>query len=291
MLKKATTNMTANMTETLPLGVSDATEDTKGLTSADIGRFFRSTTTRAIIIAIVLVGGGIWFWNYASTSGLVSPLLLAPPGATMDVLGQMIESGQIWVNLWATAKITLMGLAIAIIAALIISFIFVFSESLRKAVYPFLIIIQTFPKVAIAPLIIAGFGYGSTPKIILAALMAFFPILVNALVGLTNVNQDQISLFKSVGATQWQLIRKLRIPNAISYLLPAMQSAAVLALIGTIVAEFVSAREGMGFAIQAAVQTGSVSTTFALLIVLGCFGVVIWLVMAGLNYVLRRYQR
>lgn len=283
--------MTANRTQMIPVTARDLTTQTGRISTADIRRFFASTTTRAVIIAIALLGGTIWFWNYSAESGLISPLLVAPPGATMEVLGQMFADGTIWVNLAATARITLLGLGIAILAALLISFLFVFSESLRKAVYPFLIIIQTFPKVAIAPLIIAGFGYGTTPKVILAALMAFFPILVNALVGLTNINQEQINLFKSVGASPWQIIRKLRIPNAVSYLLPAMQSAAVLALIGTIVAEFVSAREGMGFAIQAAVQTGSVATTFALLIVLGCFGVVIWLVMAGLNYLLRRYQR
>ena len=283
--------MVVNTTEMLPLSREERTGPPPKFGAADLRRLFRSTNFRAVVIAIALVVGTFWLWNYAAKSGLVSPLLLAPPDATFEVLGQMISSGTIWVNLKATASITLLGLAIAVAAAMAVSFVFVFSESLRKAVYPFLLIIQTFPKVAIAPLIIAGFGYGTTPKVILAALMAFFPILVNALVGLTNINQDQINLFKSVGAAPWQVVRKLRIPNAISYLLPAMQSAAVLALIGAIVAEFVSAREGMGFAIQAAVQTGSVSTTFALLIVLGCFGVVIWLAMAGLNFLLRRYRR
>lgn len=283
--------MTENRTETITFAARNAQTKQARLTWGDVRRFFASTNTRAVIIAILLLGGTIWFWNYSAKSGLISPLLVAPPDTTMQVLGEMIANGSIWVNLAATAKITLLGLLIAIVAAMMVSFVFVFSESLRKAVYPFLLVIQTFPKVAIAPLIIAGFGYGTTPKVILAALMAFFPVLVNALVGLTNINQDQINLFKSIGASPWQVIRKLRIPNAISYLLPAMQSAAVLALIGTIVAEFVSAREGMGFAIQAAVQTGSVATTFALLIVLGCFGVAIWLVMAGLNYLLRRYQR
>lgn len=282
--------MSENRTEALAISTG-AVVGPSDRARIDLGRLFRSTNTRAVIIAIALIIGGIWFWNYSAKSGLISPLLVAPPDAVMQTLGRMLADGSIWVNLAATAQITLLGLLIAIAAALLISFVFVFSESLRKAVYPFLIVIQTFPKVAIAPLIIAGFGYGVTPKVILAALMAFFPILVNALVGLTNINNDQINLFKSMGASSWQVIRKLRVPNAVSYLLPAMNSAAVLALIGTIVAEFVSAREGMGFAIQAAVQTGSVATTFALLIVLGCFGVIIWLVMAGLNFVLKKYQR
>ncbi|WP_345600547.1 ABC transporter permease, partial [Thermocatellispora tengchongensis] len=166
-------------------------------------------------------------------------------------------------NLGATAYVTLIGFLAATTAALLVSFIFVFSESLQKAVYPFLVIIQTFPKVAIAPMIIAAFGYGLFPKVILAALMAFFPVLVNAMVGLTNIHQDQLNLFRSLRAGRWQVLVKLRIPNAITYILPALNTALVLSLIGTIVAEFVSARQGLGFAIQSATQTGSVATTFA----------------------------
>ncbi|MEV8336816.1 ABC transporter permease [Leucobacter sp. NPDC077196] len=282
--------MSATKTELMPVLSGDDVRTTTGRETT-LRSVFASTNVRAVLIVIAIFGGGFWLWNVSTERGWVSPLLLAPPEAVGEALGRMFSDGTIWTNLAATAQITILGLTIAIVLALLISFLFVFSESLRKAVYPMLIIIQTFPKVAIAPLIIAGFGYGTTPKVILAALMAFFPILVNALVGMTNINNDQVNLFRSVGASKWQVIRKLRIPNAISYLLPALNSAAVLALIGTIVAEFVSAREGMGFAIQAAVQTGSVGTTFALLFVLGCFGVAIWLTMAGLNFLLRKYQR
>ena len=251
----------------------------------------RSTSFRAGIIALVLLVGGFILWSVATKNEWVSPLVVAPPDEVGKALKDMFATGAVWKNLGATAYVTLIGFFVATAAALLVSFVFVFSESLQKAIYPFLVIIQTFPKVAIAPLIIASFGYGLLPKVVLAALMAFFPVLVNAMVGLTNINADQLNLFKSMRANTWQVLFNLRIPNAISYILPALNTALVLSLIGTIVAEFVSARQGLGFAIQSATQTGSVATTYALLIVLGVFGAMIWVVMAILNRVFKNYKQ
>lgn len=251
----------------------------------------KSTSFRAGVIAVVLLVCVFMLWDLSTKNGWVSALVVAPPDEVGKALKEMFATGAVWKNLGATAYVTLIGFVTATVAALLVSFIFVFSESLQKAIYPFLVIIQTFPKVAIAPLIIASFGYGLMPKVILAALMAFFPVLVNAMVGLTNINQDQLNLFKSMRANTWQVLFKLRVPNAISYILPALNSALVLALIGTIVAEFVSARQGMGFAIQAATQTGGVATTYALLLVLGVFGAMIWVVMAILNRVFKNYKQ
>ena len=260
-------------------------------TSSPLARRLQSTSVRGGIIAFVMLVGGYVLWRTASDKGWISPLILAHPNDVGKALGDMFATGAVWSNLGATAYVTLIGFLAATVAALLVSFIFVFSESLQKAVYPFLVIIQTFPKVAIAPMIIAAFGYGLSPKVILAALMAFFPVLVNAMVGLTNINQDQLNLFRSLRASRWQILVKLRIPNAITYILPALNTALVLALIGTIVAEFVSARQGLGFAIQSATQTGSVATTFALLIVLGVFGALIWVAMAILNRLLKNYKQ
>lgn len=251
----------------------------------------KSTSFRAGIIALVLLVGGFILWSVATKNEWVSPLVVAPPDEVGKALKDMFATGAVWKNLGATAYVTLIGFFVATAAALLVSFVFVFSESLQKAIYPFLVIIQTFPKVAIAPLIIASFGYGLLPKVVLAALMAFFPVLVNAMVGLTNINADQLNLFKSMRANTWQVLFNLRIPNAISYILPALNTALVLSLIGTIVAEFVSARQGLGFAIQSATQTGSVATTYALLIVLGVFGAMIWVVMAILNRVFKNYKQ
>lgn len=249
------------------------------------------TTARAAVLAVVLFVAAIGGWAALAASETISPLLLPAPLDVLSALQTMFVSGSVWPNLWATAYETLLGFLIAVVSALLVSFAFTFSETVRKAVFPYLLVIQTFPKVAIAPLVIAAFGYGLLPKVVLAGLMAFFPVLTNAVVGLSSTSEDHDNLFRSLRARRWQNLVMLRIPHALSYILPALNTAAVLALIGAIVAEFVSARQGIGFAIQAYTQTGDVASTYALLIVLAAFGLLIWLALTLLDRALKRYKR
>ncbi|TQM11572.1 NitT/TauT family transport system permease protein [Pseudonocardia kunmingensis] len=271
----------------------DDTEPVPGI--ADLGppaaRWYASTRVQATILSVLLLALLLGSWFVAAQQGLVSPLVLAHPADVVAALVDQFSSGTIWPNLWATVYETIAGFTAATVAALLVSFVFAFSAPLRMAVYPYLIMIQTFPKVAIAPLIIAAFGYGLTPKVVIAALMAFFPILVNAMVGLTNVSEDHTNLMRALGASRWQRLRMLQIPNALSYILPGLKSAAVLSLIGVIVAEFVSSREGLGFAIQASSQAGTIDVTYALLIILSAFGLSISLALGLLSWCLRKYRQ
>lgn len=253
--------------------------------------WYSSTRFQATSLSLVLLVLLLGSWYLAAELGLVSPLVLAPPGDVAAALAAQFSSGTIWPNLWATVYETLAGFVAATLTALLVSVVFAFSAPLRLAVYPYLIVIQTFPKVAIAPLIIAAFGYGLTPKIVIAALMAFFPILVNAMVGLTNVSEEHTNLMRALGASRWQRLRMLQFPHALSYILPGLKSAAVLSLIGVIVAEFVSAREGLGFAIQSSSQAGTIDVTYALLIVLSAFGLSVSLALGLLGWCLRKYQQ
>ena len=254
-------------------------------------KWYSSTRAQATILSLVLLVVLLGSWYVAAKQGLVSPLVLAPPADVGQALVAQFSSGTIWPNLWATVYETVAGFLAATVTALLVSVVFASSEPLRMAVYPYLIVIQTFPKVAIAPLIIAAFGYGLTPKIVIAALMAFFPILVNAMVGLTNVSEDHTNLMRVLGASRWQRLRMLQFPNALSYILPGLKSAAILSLIGVIVAEFVSAREGLGFAIQSSSQAGTIDVTYALLIILSAFGLSVSLALGLLGWCLKKYQQ
>ncbi|MFC5744257.1 ABC transporter permease [Actinomadura rugatobispora] len=278
--------MTSARTSTPPVAPAKAPGTAAARPWAPLG----NVNVQASLLGVAILAGALLLWYLAAERAWVSPLLIAPPQDVFAALGDMVASGALWPNVYATAYETLAGLAVAAVLAFVLAVVFTFSEPVHKAVYPYLVVIQTFPKVAIAPMVIAGFGYGLAPKAFLAALLAFFPLLVNAMVGLASVGEDQHNLFRSVRAGRWQILFKLRIPHAVSYILPALNTAAVLALIGAIVAEFVSAREGLGFAIQAATQNGAIAATYALLIVMGFFGIAIWLSMAVLNRLLARYR-
>ncbi|MGW4797362.1 ABC transporter permease [Nonomuraea sp. NPDC004297] len=230
------------------------------------------STALAVAIFVVLIGG----WQAVASAELVSPLILAPPTEVIEVLFRLASDGTLWPNLLATVNETLLGFIVAVVAAILIGSVFAFSPILRNAIYPYILISQTFPKVAIAPLIVAALGYGLAPKVTLAALLAFFPVLANTIAGLTEVSEDEVNLFRAMRASRWQELRYLRIPNALAFIFPALNSAAVLALIGAIVGEFVASREGVGYAIAQYTVTGEVAATYAMLIALSIFGLAVY---------------
>ncbi|MEV0618320.1 ABC transporter permease [Nonomuraea sp. NPDC050404] len=240
----------------------------------------------AIAIFIAIVGG----WQAVASAGIVSPLILAPPTEVVSVLFRLAADGTLWPNLLATVNETLLGFVLAVVAAVVVGSVFAFSPILRNAVYPYILISQTFPKVAIAPLIVAALGYGLAPKVTLAALLAFFPVLTNTIAGLTEVSEDEVNLFRAMRASRWQELRYLRIPNALAFIFPALNSAAVLALIGAIVGEFVAAREGVGYAIAQYTVTGEVAATYAMLIALSMFGLVVYGVLSLAERLVRRVK-
>jgi NitT/TauT family transport system permease protein len=239
----------------------------------------------ALAVAIFVVLMGSWF--YLSETETVSNLLLPRPIEVWESLERLISTGLLWTHLAATAQETLIGFAIAVVAAVVIGSVFAMSRIIRLAVYPYILASQTFPKVAIAPLIVAALGYGLMPKVVLAALLAFFPVLVNTIAGLTEVREAEEDLLRVLRANKWQELRYLRLPNALAFIFPALSSAAILALIGAIVGEFVSGRVGVGYAINQYTITGEVSATYAMLFVLALFGLAIYGVLNLLERLVR----
>lgn len=151
----------------------------------------------ALLLVLILVS-----WDLVTRFGVVSQFILAAPADVLSALVESVTSGQLWPNLWATASETLLGFSISLVAAVAIGSVFALSPVLRRAIYPFIVASQTFPKVAVAPLVVAAFGYGMAPKAVLAVLLAFFPILVNTIAGLTEISDDEIDLFRSMRASR-----------------------------------------------------------------------------------------
>ena len=131
---------------------------------------------------------------------------------------------------------------------------------------------QSMPKVALAPLIIVWFGLGLTSKVINAALVAFFPLMVNTIVGLRSADEDRINLMRSLAATRSQIFWMLQLPNALPYIFAGLEIAMIFALIGAIVAEFVGAQAGLGMLIQSMNFTMDVAGQFSVLLILSMVG-------------------
>jgi len=140
------------------------------------------------------------------------------------------------------------------------------------------------PKVALVPLILVWFGLGLASKVISAALVAFFPLMVNTIVGLHSADEDRVNLMRSLSASRWQIFRMLQLPNAMPYIFAGLEIAMIFALIGAIVAELISSERGLGMLMQSMSFTMDVAGQFSILFILSVLG----LILNGLVTFVRR---
>jgi len=158
--------------------------------------------------------------------------------------------------LFSNLKITMIaamgGFLIGSIVAFMLAVSFIYSKTMERAIYPWAIIVKSIPIVAIAPLLTIWLGYGIAPKITIAAIVSFFPILVNATQGLQSIDYQAMEFLQLLGATKWEIFLKLRFPNSLPYLFSSFKISATIAVIGAIVAEFTGSEAGIGSVIIAA---------------------------------------
>ncbi len=230
-----------------------------------------SQQQRGTIVAIVVLIGVIAAWQFAYAQSLVSRLVLPAPLDVIAALRLGIVQGEWASHILITAGEAGAGFLIGVALAIVVGALFAFVETLRIGLYPYVVAMFSFPKLAIAPLLVTWIGYGLAPKIIIAALLAFFPVLANTTAGLREVDEDQVALLKSLRATRWQELRVLRVPTALAYIFPSLTVAAVAAILGAIVGEFVGASSGLGYLILQYNFQGNTAAVFAVLLVLATF--------------------
>jgi NitT/TauT family transport system permease protein len=196
-------------------------------------------------------------------------------------------------SLWTTLRITLLAFALALTGGVALAVLFSQSRTVEMALFPYAVILQVTPVIAIAPLIIiwVGFDRIALAVLILAWIVAFFPILSNTTIGLKSADHNLIDLFRLYGATRWQTLTRLQLPSALPYLLGGMKISGGLALIGTVVAEFVAGTgtaTGLGWRIILAGNRLEIPRMFAALILLAALGVAIFFALNWLERVLLR---
>jgi NitT/TauT family transport system permease protein len=231
---------------------------------------FESHRLQSVLVAVVIIA----VWQGACKFFDISSLVLPTPLAIAARFYELVASGTIWPHLWATTVEIVAGFVFGVVAGLVIGAMVSLIPVVERLVYPYLVALQTLPKVAIAPLFIIWFGYGLTSKIVITALVCFFPILVSVVAGFHATDRDQLDMMKAFGATKWQTLVRLRIPSALVLIFAGLEIAAVLAVIGAIVGEFVGAQVGLGYLIVALNFSLDVPGVFAVLIVLSAIGLV-----------------
>jgi NitT/TauT family transport system permease protein len=196
------------------------------------------------------------------------------------VLDKVISS---WSLLYAHSLVSmteiLLGFALASVCALLCAIAMVHSRRVEALLEPFLVVSQVIPKVALAPLFIIWFGHGLLPKIIIAMLIAFFPVLVNAVVGLRSIDPEIVELMDSIAANKRQMFWRVRLPNSLPYIFPALKVAALLAIVGAMVGEFVGSDHGLGYLMIIGDVNLDTDLLFAALVVVTAFGMVVYAVI------------
>ena len=215
----------------------------------------------------------ILYWEFHVRFFQVEALLLPPPSRIALSFWNGIADGLFLKHLAITVFRALSGFAIATVLGVALGALIAQFRFVERTVYPWVVALQTVPKIAIAPLILVWCGYGSLSKIVTATLVAFFPVLVNTIIGLRGCEQGKLDLMRSLKAGRWQTFRLVELPNALPFIFAGLSIAAVFSILGALVGEFVGSRDGIGFLILDANYQLNIPRVFALLILLGAYGI------------------
>ena len=221
-------------------------------------------------------------WQALVTLLELPPYLVPSPLLMLQTL--MTDWAALGLSLWVTVKITLLAFALATVAGVLISFVFVQSKRIETALFPYAVLLQVTPIVAVAPLIIIWVKDPVLSMVICAALVALFPIISNTTLGLRSVEPDLLAYFQLNRATRLQVLMRLRIPSALPYFFGGLRISSGLALIGAVVAEFVAGTGGQGAGLayqilQAGFQL-NIPRMFAALLLISLTGVALFVLMA-----------
>lgn len=235
-----------------------------------------SSLLRAVKVMLTLVAL-IVVWEGACRAFHIPTYLVPAPS---DIAARLVEKRGLYLgHTWVTLYETLAGFALAVVVGVAAAALIVVIPPLRDVIMPVLVIAQLVPKVAIAPILLIWFGYGLLPKVIIAFLVAFFPIVVNVATGLAAVERELLDLGRSLEANRWQIFWKFRIPTALPELFSGMKIAITLAVIGAVIGEFVGGNSGLGYLILVANQDLDTPLAFAALLILSLAGILLYIVV------------
>ena len=230
----------------------------------------RNPALRALLLVASLA-----VWEGAVRALKVPAFILPAPSQVGAALYRGAVSGIYLQHLWITLAETLLGFLLGSAVALLVGTAVAASPRTEYFLYPYIVMFQSMPKVALAPLVVVWFGLGLASKVVSAALIAFFPLLVNTIVGLRSADEDRVDLMRSLAATELQIFRMLRLPSALPFIMAGLEVAMVFALVGAIVAEFVGAEAGLGMLIQSRNFSMDVAGEFAILFILAVMGLLL----------------
>jgi NitT/TauT family transport system permease protein len=234
-------------------------------------------TTPLIIIGFLVC------WEMYISMFNVSPFILPRPEQVWVALVELLQDPSTLTHTWTTLYETLVGFLIALVFGVGFGAVLGKMPRLEEALMPFVVALQVVPKVALVPLFILWFGFGAGSKIVIAAVLAFFPIFTNTLLGVKSVDRGHRDVMESLNAGRLRTFFLLEFPSALPYVLAGMEVGIILAVIGAVVGEYLGGSFGLGYLAVATLNALQVNALFAVILMLTVMGFGLWLLIVLLR--------
>lgn len=210
-------------------------------------------------------------WELSTIVFNISPITLPAPS---DVIQEFVQNFTFYIShAWITLREALLGFLLGLSIAIIMGILMAHSSVLERTLLPIAVLANVTPIMAIAPLFILWFGFGTLPKVLIAAIITFFPMLINSIMGFRSIDENHYEYMRSLHASKYEIFLKLRLPNSLPYLFSAAKTCVSLSVMGAVVGEWSGSTEGLGNVIMMASNYMQTNRMFAAIIMLAIMGI------------------
>ena len=234
----------------------------------------RSLNQSTVIASAAVLVAFLAAWEWLPGLAKIPPFILPPPSQVWREFLRMSANEQLWHHSMITALEVVVGFLLGSLLGVVIGFVLGMAPRAEMVLSPYILALQIAPKVAFAPLFVMWFGYTVYPKILVAILIVFFPVMVNVLTAVRTVDPDMVNLVRSFSATRWQIFRMIEYPASLAALFSGLRIAATLAVIGVVVGELVGGNLGLGYLLTYGEGQGNTAVVFVTIIMLTIIGIV-----------------
>lgn len=257
----------------------------------DNGTGSRTESARSGITGVTLLAplALLLVWGAVTVGGVVPPYILPSP---IQVLLVLVGRFPVMLpHILSTLEATVLGIVVALATASVLGVVMAIVPAVRRALYPLIIVTQTVPLIALAPLFILWFGFGLLPRILVVGLVCFFPILVSIMEGLSSVDSDQIDLLRSMGASRLDLFLRAQVPASVPHLFAGLRISATYSVMGAVIGEWLGGSEGIGVYMLRSQKAFALDRVFAAILVVVLFSFLVFGIVVGLQYLATPWMR